>query len=191
MSTSEKYIGESPEFARPVFSLIVKLVRQVCPPATEAIKWGFPHFMYKGKILCSFAAFSKHCAISIPMAKYMDDKTLQKIAENDTSMGHFGKITSVKDLPAKGKMIDYLKSAIMIIDNNSMPANQSNRIKNKVQILPNALQEALQDNPELNIKFGKMPPSHQNEYIKYINEAKKQTTMLNRVTKVMEMLQKK
>jgi hypothetical protein len=35
-----------------------------------------------------------------------------------------------------------------------------------------------------------LPPSHQNEYLKYINEAKKHTTILIRVAKVMEMLEK-
>ena len=188
----EKYIHQSPEFAKPVFQLLVKWIIETCPNSNEAIKWGFPHFMYHGKILCSFAAFSKHCAINIPTAKFMEDQTLQHTAESKIAMGHFGKITSVKDLPTKKKFIGYLKAAMVIIDAKTKPVSRLSKPSNKtVLTLPNAFEKALQSQPDLLRKFYKLSPSHQNEYFKYINEAKKQTTILKRVAKVVEMLQKK
>lgn len=191
MSPAEKYIHQSPEFAKPVFQLIVKWIIEACPNANEAIKWGFPHFMYHGKILCSFAAFSKHCAVSIPSAKYMEDKTLQRIAESEAAMGHFGKISAVKDLPEKEKMIGYLKAAMDIIDSKAKPESKSIAKNKKTITLPAAMEEAMQSQPEFRLRFSKLSPSHQNEYLKYITEAKKQTTILKRVAKVVEMLQKK
>ena len=188
----ENYIASSAEFARPVFIHLVQLIHKACPEATTSIKWGFPHFMYHGKILCSFASFSKHCAINIPTAKFMEDQTLQHTAESKIAMGHFGKITSVKDLPTKKKFIGYLKAAMVIIDTKTKPVSRLSKSSNKtVLTLPNAFEKALQSQPDLLRKFYKLSPSHQNEYFKYINEAKKQTTILKRVAKVVEMLQKK
>jgi uncharacterized protein YdeI (YjbR/CyaY-like superfamily) len=191
VSPAENYIHQSPEFAKPVFQLLVKWIIETCPNSNEAIKWGFPHFMYHGKILCSFAAFSKHCAINIPTAKFMEDQTLQHTAESEIAMGHFGKITSVKDLPSKKKFVGYLQAAMRIIDAKTKPAKISKAIDNTVPQAPSTLEEALQYEPELQRKFSKMSPSHQKEYLKYINEAKKKTTILKRVAKVVEMLQKK
>lgn len=37
-------------------------------------------------------------------------------------------------------------------------------------------------------KFGNLPPSHQKEYIKWIEEAKKEETKQKRIAKMIEML---
>ena len=121
----------------------------------------------------------------------MHDHTLQHTAESDVAMGHFGKITSVKDLPTKQKFISYLKAAMVIIDAKTKPVSRLSKPSNKtVLTLPNAFEKALQSQPDLVRKLYKLSPSHQNEYCKYINEAKKDTTKINRIAKVMEMLEK-
>ena len=113
------------------------------------------------------------------------------MAESEAAMGHFGKITAVKDLPEKKKMIGYLKAAMDSIDSKAKPESKSIAKNKKTITLPSALEEAMQSQPELRLTFSKLSPSHQNEYLKYITEAKKQTTILKRVAKVLEMLQKK
>jgi hypothetical protein len=50
------YINKSREFAKPILNHIRELVHQGCPEIQETIKWGFPHFDYKG-IVCSMASF--------------------------------------------------------------------------------------------------------------------------------------
>jgi hypothetical protein len=64
------------------------------------MKWGFPHFMYKGILGC-MAAFKCHCAFgfwkgalvlqSIPGFKKRESK----------AMGQFGRITTIADLPER------------------------------------------------------------------------------------------
>ncbi len=66
----------------------------------------------------------------------MHDQTLQHTAESDVAMGHFGKITSAKDLPTKKKFIGYLKAAMVNIDTKTKP------ICKTVVALTNALEEA-------------------------------------------------
>jgi hypothetical protein len=58
----DEYIARSSEFARPILTHFRNLVHQTCPEVEEAMKWSFPHFMYKG-MLCSMASFKNHCAI--------------------------------------------------------------------------------------------------------------------------------
>ncbi|WP_373310197.1 YdeI/OmpD-associated family protein [Capnocytophaga stomatis] len=53
------------------------------------------------------------------------------------------------------------------------------------------MENFLKETPEAYTVFRKMPPSHRNEYIKWINEAKKQETKEKRLQKMLEMLLKK
>ena len=58
----DAYIEKSADFAKPILNHIRELVHFACPQVEETMKWGFPHFMYKG-ILCSMASFKHHCAV--------------------------------------------------------------------------------------------------------------------------------
>ncbi|WP_197492269.1 DUF1801 domain-containing protein [Arachidicoccus ginsenosidimutans] len=53
----DEYIAKAKPFAQPVLKHLRKLIHKACPQATETIKWSFPNFDYRGKILCSMAAF--------------------------------------------------------------------------------------------------------------------------------------
>lgn len=52
MSTKDKridaYIARKPDFAKPILNHLRKVVHEACPDVTETIKWGQPHFDYKG-----------------------------------------------------------------------------------------------------------------------------------------------
>src|SRR5262245_29763525 len=58
----DAYIEKSAEFAKLILNHIRDLVHSACPQVEETVKWGFPHFMYKG-MLCSMASFKQHCAV--------------------------------------------------------------------------------------------------------------------------------
>ena len=66
------YIAKSAGFARPILAHLRQLVHSTCPDVEETIKWGFPHFMYKG-MLCSMASFKRHCAFTLWKASVMAD----------------------------------------------------------------------------------------------------------------------
>src|SRR5687767_5685261 len=98
----DDYIARSQDFAKPILKNLRTLVHKACPDAEETIKWGFPHFEYRGKILCSMASFKEHCAFGFRLGSIMHDpKGLMKPTGNDSGMGHFGKIKSLKDLPSE------------------------------------------------------------------------------------------
>ena len=91
MNPIDKYIHSAPEFSQSILLHFRKLVHHSIPDVEEKIKSGFPHFIYKKEVICSMAAFSKHCAFSFPKAALMKDKTLLAKAQTEESMGHFVK----------------------------------------------------------------------------------------------------
>ncbi len=65
MANKEKvidtYIAKSAGFAKPILNHLRELVHKTCPVVEEKMKWSFPHFDYKGEMMCSMATF-KHIA---------------------------------------------------------------------------------------------------------------------------------
>lgn len=97
----DEYIEKSQDFAKPILHYIREIVHEVCPDTEEAIKWKFPTFMYKGKILCSMVSFKQYCSLGFWLHDEM--KTLKNI-ETDvekTNMFSLGKIMKIEDLPSK------------------------------------------------------------------------------------------
>jgi hypothetical protein len=57
----DAYIAKSADFAKPILKHLRKITHAGCANVEETIKWGFPHFDYKG-VMCGMAAFKNHCA---------------------------------------------------------------------------------------------------------------------------------
>ncbi|HMI77964.1 MAG TPA: DUF1801 domain-containing protein, partial [Ferruginibacter sp.] len=100
----DSYIAKSEAFAKPILTHIRELVHKACPEVEEKMKWSFPHFDYKGEMMCSMAAFKQHAVFGFWKAPLMKDKILVGNARSEIAMGHLGKITSIKDLPSGKKM---------------------------------------------------------------------------------------
>ena len=101
----DAYIARSADFAKPILRHIRSAVHEGCPPVEETIKWGFPHFDYKG-MLCGMAAFKRHCALGFWKSSLILD------LKNQDAMGHFGRITSLADLPPTKVLMGYVKRAM-------------------------------------------------------------------------------
>src|SRR4051812_4998565 len=95
----DAYIEKAEDFAKPIMTHLRELIHAACPDVEEGWKWSFPHFMYKGAILCSMAAFKKHCAFSFWKAALMQDTDGVLTLTDREAMGHLGRIESLKDLP--------------------------------------------------------------------------------------------
>ena len=91
----DAYIEKSKDFAKPILNHIRSLVHAACPDVVETKKWSFPHFDYKGEMMCSMAAFKEHCAFNFWKQSLLDASAFP--AEK-TAMGSFGRIKSLKDL---------------------------------------------------------------------------------------------
>ena len=57
----DAYIAKAQPFAKPILRHLRAVVHAACPDAEESIKWGMPHFMYRGRMMCGMASFKAHC----------------------------------------------------------------------------------------------------------------------------------
>ncbi len=138
------YIAKSADFAKPILKHLRQLVHLACPEAEEKMKWSFPHFYYKGEMMCSMASFKNHCAFGFWKATLMKDKTLSEKAQSEEAMGHLGRITCIDDLPSDKKMIAYIKEAMMLNEKGiKLPSRSASREKTPL-IIPDYFLKALQ-----------------------------------------------
>lgn len=175
----DAYIAKSAAFAQPVLQHIRSLVHQVCPAALETVKWGMPHFEYKG-ILCHMAAFKHYCSVGFYKAELMKDAA-ELAAARKESMGHLGKITSMADLPSDEVLKGYIQQAAAL-NEAGVKKEVIKKDGNKDLLIPQEITAALANDAVANHTFNNFSYSHKKEYIEWITEAKTATTRIKRVT---------
>lgn len=181
------YILKAAEFARPILIHFRKLVHSACPDVEEKIKWGFPHFDYKG-MMSSMAAFKKHCAFTFWKASLMKDKSLVKNAESESAMGHYGKIKSLKDLPSDKKIIAHIKEAMILNEKGIKLTHKKSEPSKKGINIPDYFLKQLKKNNKALTTFEAFSFSHKREYVEWIIEAKTEATINKRMKKAIEWL---
>jgi len=180
----DAYIEKSQDFAKPVLEYIRETVHEFCPDAEETMKWSFPHFMYKGKILCAMASFKQHCTFGFWLEKEM--KTMHEITRNieKNSMFSLGKITGIEDLPPKIQLKKALTEAMELTD---MGVTVKKAAPSKTETeMPDYFQTALNENIKALKVFEKSSPSFRKEYISWIIEAKTEATRNKRMEQSLE-----
>ena len=193
MATKEKkidaYIAKSADFAKPILNHIRELVHKACPDVEEKMKWSFPHFDYKGEMMCSMAAFKQHAVLNFWKAALMKDPVLIENARSETAMGHLGRITSLKDLPADKKLAAWIKEAMLLNDKGiKLPARKIPEVKKEI-IVPEFFMKAIKKNKKAWQNFESFAYSHRKEYIQWITEAKTEPTRLKRLTTAIEWIE--
>jgi uncharacterized protein YdeI (YjbR/CyaY-like superfamily) len=179
------YISKSADFAKPILLHLRKLVHIACPDVQETIKWSFASFDYKGP-MCSMAAFKQHCAFGFWKASLMKDNTLTKNAESESAMGHYGKITSLKDLPPDKKIIAHIKEAMILNEKDiKLPSRKAATVKKEI-IVPDYFLKQLKKNNKAFTTFESFSPSHKREYVEWITEAKTDETKNRRMETAIE-----
>ncbi|MGF7231725.1 YdeI/OmpD-associated family protein [Arachidicoccus sp.] len=176
----DAYIKNAPLFAQPILHHLRVLIHKVSPNINETIKWGFPNFEYKEKILCSFAAFKGHCAFNL----WLHSLVIPSV-ETKTGMGSLGKILSLRDLPTDGALTKILREAIQYTEEGRTISRRS-RLKNEKIITPEYLQTALEKNKIASENYEAFSSSKKKEYIEWITEAKTGTTRDKRLSIAVE-----
>lgn len=183
-----QYISKSADFAQPVLTQLRETIHLFCPEVEEGWKWSFPHFMYKGKILCSMASFKNHCAFGFWLQSEMSDPHgIFKRAE-EGGMGSLGKITSLNDLPDNEQLGACISEAMILIEQGVKPRTRSQKTEKPALEIPVELSNLLKSEPKAKAVFEGFSPSHQKEYILWITEAKREETKQRRLEKTIENL---
>ncbi|MET3034816.1 YdeI/OmpD-associated family protein [Chryseobacterium sp. NRRL B-14859] len=178
------YIEESQDFAKPILRYLREMIHEVCPDAEETLKWKFPTFMYKGKILCSITAFKQYCSLGFWLHQEM--KTIREIetTAEKSSMFSLGKVTRIEDLPSQPQLKKAIKEAMELTD---MGVIMKKTAPSKTEIeVPDYFQSALENQPKALEIFEKASPSFRKEYISWITEAKTEATRNKRLEQSLE-----
>lgn len=182
------YISKAQPFAQPILIHIRELVHRVCPAVEEKMKWSFPHFDYKGEMMCSMAAFKAHAVMGFWKAALMSDPILSETAASQSAMGHMGRLTSLKDLPSDKKLISYIKEAMKLNDEGVKlpPRKLVAEVKRQELTAPAYLTTALKKNKKAKEAFDNFAYSHKKEYIEWFEDAKTEATREKRLTQGIE-----
>ena len=184
----DAYIAKSADFAQPILHHLRKLVHKACPDATETIKWGMPFFEVSGSILCNMAAFKQHCSFGLWNAPLLKDPEGLLQVKDRNAMGHFDRITSLKDLPADKILVAYLKEAASLNKQGVKKPVAKKAAKPELPI-PAELASALKKSKKAKAAFDDFSPSHRREYIEWVVEAKTEATKEKRVATTIEWLE--
>lgn len=180
----DAYIEKAQPFAQPILKHLRQLVHKACPPVEETMKWSFPHFDYKGEMMCSMASFKQHAVFGFWKAALMQDPVLKETAASEVAMGHLGKITSLKDLPPDKQIIAWIKEA-MDLNDRGVKVEKKPVVKKEVAI-PAFITAALQKNKAAWKVWDAFAPSHRKEYVQWITEAKTEATRDKRLQQTIE-----
>lgn len=183
----DAYITKSPEFAKPILTHLRQIVHRACPDVEEKMKWSFPHFDYKGEMMCSMASFKEHCAFGFWKASLLTDGKLMENAKSEISMGHFGRIESLKDLPPDSRIQSYIKEA-MQLNEEGKKVIKKKPVTQKELIVPEHFLNEVKSNKEAFSTFEKFSTSRKMEYVDWINEAKTEATKNSRLQQAIEWL---
>jgi hypothetical protein len=169
----DDYIARAADFARPILVHLRDVVHAACPDVEETIKWGMPHFMHHG-MLAGMAAFKAHATFGLWRGKELVPDG------DDAAMGQFGRLTSVRDLPPKRELVALLKRA-MALNEQVVPRPRKPAAKKPAPQPSPEFAVALAGNRAASKHFAAFPPSHQREYVEWIDEARREDTRARRI----------
>lgn len=178
------YIAKQAPFARPILKYLRAVVHEGCPEVTETLKWGMPSFEYHG-ILCGMAAFKAHATFGFWKGK----EIIGDAGSTVDAMGQFGRITSVKELPARARLIGWVKQAALLNEAKlHAPKTSKSAARPKVARparpalrAPADLSKAIEKSARARAVWDGFPPSSKRDYAEWIREAKQEATRVRRI----------
>lgn len=176
----DDYIREAAPFARPILKHLRRVVHAGCPKAEETIKWRMPHFEYAG-LLCGMAAFKAHCAFWFWKRELVLGS---ETSAEPKGMQHFGRITEIADLPGRETLIGYVRKAAALNEQARTAPKRPSAPARKAPprlLVPKYFAAALKQDTRALKNFAAMSYSARQEYVTWLDEAKREATRQNRL----------
>jgi len=179
----DAYITKSAPFARPILSRLRALMHKACPPVEETLKWGVPHFEYRG-VIAGMAAFKQHAAFGFWKQKLMKDPT-GFFTKGESGMGG-RKIRTAAELPSDAVLLRAMREAVAL---NEQGVRVARVVRKKPPLkVPAYLAAALRKNAKARATFGKLSPSAKREYVEWLTGAKQEATRERHLATTIEWL---
>jgi uncharacterized protein YdeI (YjbR/CyaY-like superfamily) len=177
----DAYAEDVEAFAKPILAHLRGVVRSTCPEVVETLKWGIPHFDYRGEMMCIFAAYKSHCAFSFWKGSLMSDPRLKASVDLPASKRFMGKLTSLADLPADAELTAWIQEAMSLNERGVKLAPRKSSEPSNTVVAPPAFVERLAAHPTAKAIFESKSMSFQKEYNVWIADAKTEATRGKRI----------
>lgn len=151
---------------------------------TETKKWGVPVYTYNGKNILGIAGFKSYLGIWFYNGVFLKDKhkLLVNAQEGTTKALRQMRFTSMDEIDEK-IILEYIHEAI---------ENEKKGLKHtpekKKTVIPDLLQNALDQDAKLKSAFEGFSPSKQREFCEHIESAKQEKTKATRLEKIIPMI---
>ena len=181
-TTVDAYIDHHVKF-KPVLQKLRNLISTT--ELEETVKWGMPTYTIKGKNVVGISAFKNHAGIWFFQGALLadKDKILKNAQEGKTKAMRQMRFTDPGQVDDE-IVLTYLAEAIQ----NEKAGKRIAISRNKTLILPSALKEALSKDKTLHSAFNGFTLGRQREFAEYIDSAKREATVLNRLEKIIPMI---
>ena len=182
-SKVDEYISKKENWTKELM-----LLRTVFADLTldETIKWGSPVYVFNGKNIVGLFAFKNYCGLWFFQGTLLKDKdkVFVNAQEGKTKAMLQWRFNSIDEINT-AQIKEYVLEAIenVKLGNEIKPTRNS-----KPVIIPEELQQELEKNKELKKSFDNFSLSKQREYADYIAEAKRASTKLKRLEKIIPMI---
>jgi hypothetical protein len=178
----DAYIAKARPFAQPILEHLRRTVHAGCPHVEETLKWGTPHFHYKG-IICGMAAFKEHVRFG-----FWKSALLAVPRSEGEGLAQFGPVRSIDDLPPRKQLVALVKKAAQLNAAGVKAPRTTKAAPSKLVKVPDYVLAALQTSNKARATFEAFSPSHRREYVEWITEAKRPETRERRLATMLEWL---
>lgn len=185
-SKVDDYIAGSADFAKPILEYLRGIIHEACPEVEEVMKWGLPHFDYKGDMMCILAAYKKHCSFSLFKAELMEHPQLKENLKPGQKMGNMDKIRALTDLPEKAVLVAYVKEAMALNEAGIKKVRPKTEKPAVAPEVPDEFAEKLAANPLAKAVFDSKSASFRKDYLVWITGAKTEATRQTRIAQSLE-----
>lgn len=148
----------------------------------ETIKWNFPVYTYKNKNIVSLGAYKNHTAIWFFYGSFLIDEQKALIFGETAKTMMQMRFLTIESID-KDLIHNFVQQSILLIDKGIIIP----KVVKKDVVIPELLQEMLVKNTLID-NFEAFSPSKKREFCEYIALAKRETTVLKRLEKIIPLI---
>jgi uncharacterized protein YdeI (YjbR/CyaY-like superfamily) len=154
-------------------------------PLTEELKWGEPCYTIHGKNIVLIGGFKEYCSLLFFKGALMSDPNGILVAPGSVQAGRQIRFTHLREIVAmENTLKTYIYEAIEV---EKLGLKVTLR-KHSEYIVPEELQNKLDELPVLKTAFEALTPGRQRAYILHFSAPKQAKTRASRVEKCMQLI---
>jgi len=152
----------------------------------ETFKWKMPTYTVNGKNIIGIGCFKNHFCLWFHQGVFLKDEQKLLVNAQDKTKGmRQMRFTNINEIN-KNSVLYYIKEAI---ENQKLGKEiKPVRTVKKDIVIPELLKTGFTNDSKFKDAFNLLTPGKQREYCDYINNAKRETTKLSRLEKIIPMI---